>query len=136
MFFVGEIKKVRRDLRFAGQDMITQHFGPFVVSEVGNFDAGEFLRVLKRARRCRNGPVDGVGPNYANLVFSVVTEDPNTWITGLAAAYEDLNQRMDELSDHMESLALSLDRSVQIIKRRDQVNFLGFTIFAFFQFFS
>ena len=116
------MEKVRRVLKFAGSEIFDDYFGAFCVAEVGEFDAEGLLRVLKRARRCRRGPVDvRVGPDYANLVFSKVSDDPNTWIKAVSSAYEDLNRRVVELSDHLESLCLSFDRALKIIERREKV---------------
>lgn len=110
-----------------------------MVAEVGEFEAEGALRVLKKARRCRRGPVIGCGPEYANLVFTHISDDPNTWIKAFATSYEDLNRKILDISASVDQLCVSLERSLKIVDRREKVGIYRFRltifIFHFFRFF-
>lgn len=121
-FFVGEINAVADEARNAGQDIFSESFGTFCESEVGTFEGDRLVRVLKRALRARTAPTEGLPPTYAPRIFEKVGPNPNGWLRTISGNYESLNTRMAELAQHVDVLSRSLDRTIQIVQRRERVS--------------
>lgn len=109
------------ECRNAGQDIFVESFGQFCESEVGDFDGDQLVRVLKKALRAKTAPIDGLPPTYAPMMFEKVGDNPNGWLRTISKNYESLNTRMVELAKHVDIVSRSLDRTIQIVQRREKV---------------
>ena len=110
------------EARNAGQDIFSESFGTFCESEVGTFEGDRLVRILKRALRARTVPTEGLPPTYAPRIFEKVGENPNGWLRTISNDFESLNTRMAILAQHVDILSRSLDRTIQIIQRRERVS--------------
>ena len=109
------------EARNTGQDIFSESYGTFCESEVGSYDGDQLIKVLKKALRAKTAPVDGVPPNYAHNIFEKVGNNPNGWLKTACRDFQSLNTRMVELAKHVDVVSRSLDRTIQIVQRREKV---------------
>ena len=114
------------EARNTGQDIFSESFGTFVESEVGAYDGDQLVKTLKRALKARTVPTEGLPPNYAPKIFEKVGENPNGWLRTTCKDYESLNTRMVELANHVDTVSRSLDRTIQLVQRREKVEKFSF----------
>ena len=90
-------------------------------AEVGSFDADLLVKTLKKAHLAKRTPVEGLRPEFPAKIFQNVTDNPNQWLRTISSDFESLNCKMIAMSHHIGILARSLDRTIQLLSRREKV---------------
>ena len=105
-----------------GQRTFIKNFGVGFNREMGSFEHGKFMDILKQAKRdLRYNALGQSTGEFGKSIFEVVGNDPTDWLTALARSYQAVNDELRILADKNDTLRKSLYRTNSLIIRCNQV---------------